>query len=68
MANGTINRSLAALKHAFVLAERAGKLATRPYIAMLEENNARQGFVSHSEFEALREALPDDLKDPVAFL
>jgi integrase len=67
-ANGTINRSLAALKHAFALAARAQKVASRPYIAMLEENNARQGFLSHSEFEALRDALPNDLKDPVAFL
>jgi integrase len=67
-ANGTINRSLAALKRAFVLAQRAGKVTGRPHIAMLEENNARSGFLSHAEFERLRHALPDDLKDPVAFL
>jgi integrase len=67
-ANSTINRSLAALKRAFVLAQRAGKVTGRPYIAMLEENNARQGFLSHAEFERLRDALPDDLKDPVSFL
>ncbi len=67
-ANSTINRSLAALKRAFTLASRAGKVGARPYIAMLDENNARSGFLSHPEFERLREALPDDLRDPVAFL
>jgi integrase len=67
-ANATINRSLAALKRAFRLAERAGKVAMRPYIPMLTENNARSGFLSHAEFMRLRAALAADLKDPVAFL
>lgn len=67
-ANATINRSLAALKRAFRLAERAGRVAARPYIPMLTENNARSGFLSHAEFVRLRDALPADLKDPVAFL
>jgi len=67
-ANSTINRSLAALKRAFTLAARAGRIAVRPYIGMLEEHNARQGFLSHTEFERLRDALPSDLRDPVAFL
>lgn len=35
---------------------------------MLEEHNARQGFVDHASFLALQDALPDHLKDPVAFL
>lgn len=67
-ANATINRELAALGRAFTLAVQAGRLSTRPYIPMLEENNARQGFVDHAEFLALRDALPDGLKDPVTFL
>lgn len=67
-ANATINRSLAALKRAFKLAEIAGKVARRPHISMLEENNARQGFVTPGEFQRLRDALPADLRDPVAFL
>jgi integrase len=67
-ANSTINRSLAALKRAFTLAARAGRVGTRPYIAMLEENNARSGFLNDAEFERLRDALPDDLRDPVEFL
>ena len=67
-ANATINRSLAALKRAFHLAERAGRVANRPYIPMLTENNARSGFLSHDEFLRLRGALPEDLRDPVGFL
>jgi integrase len=67
-ANATINRSLAALKRSFSLAERAGKVARRPYIELLEENNARQGFIINAEFIRLREALPADLRDPVEFL
>jgi integrase len=67
-ANATINRELAALKRMFSLAVQGGRLSTRPYIPMLEENNARQGFVDHSAFLSLLQALPDWLKDPVAFL
>jgi len=43
-ANGSINRELAALKRAFTLATRAGKLNSAPYIPLLEENNSRRGF------------------------
>jgi integrase len=67
-ANATINRELAALKRMLTLAVQAGRLSTRPYIPMLEENNARQGFIDHAAFLALREALPGWLKDPVGFL
>jgi len=35
---------------------------------MLEENNARQGFLDHGGFLALHRALPDWIKDPIAFL
>jgi integrase len=68
-ANATINRSLSALKRAFHLAEIAGKVASVPHIPMLsEDGNARQGFLSHHEFTRLRDALPEDLRDPIAFL
>jgi integrase len=67
-ANASINRELSALKRAFSLAIQAGNLFHRPYIPMLEENNARQGFLDHGGFLALRNELPDYLKDPVSFL
>jgi len=67
-ANGSVNRELAALKRAFTLATRAGKLGSTPYIPLLEENNSRRGFLDHGGFLALRAGLPDHLKDPVTFL
>lgn len=67
-ANASINRELAALKRMFTLAIQAGKLSSKPHIPMLEENNARQGFVDHGGFLALRVALPEYLKDPITFL
>ena len=66
--NASINRELAALKRMFSLAVQAGNLSAKPYIPTLEENNARQGFLDHGGFLALRNALPDYLKDPVMFL
>jgi integrase len=35
---------------------------------MLDEQNARQGFVDHDQFQPLREYLPEHLKDAVSFL
>jgi integrase len=67
-ANGTVNRELAALKRAFNLAVEAERISRRPHIAMLEENSARQGFLDHGGFLALRDALPEHLRDPVSFL
>ncbi len=66
--NASINRELAALRRMFSLAVQAGRLSIRPHIPMLEEHNARQGFVDHESFLALREAQPDSLKDSVTFL
>src|ERR1700691_1616320 len=67
-ANGSINRELAALKRAFTLATRAGKLGSAPYIPLLEENNSRRGFLDHGGFLALCDGLPAHLKDPATFL
>lgn len=66
--NSSINRELAALRRMFSLAVKEGRLSTSPYISMLDENNARQGFLHHANFLTLRNALPDYLKDPVMFL
>lgn len=68
VSNASINRELSALKRMFTLAIQGGKLSSKPYIPMLEENNARQGFLDHACFLGLREALPAYLKDPVTFL
>src|SRR5215831_13711875 len=68
ISNASINRELAALKRMFTLAIQAGKLSSKPYIPMLEENNARQGFLDHAGFIAISSHLPDHLKDPITFL
>jgi len=68
VANATINRELAALKRMFTLALQGERLSHRPCIPMLEEDNARQGFLDHGGFLALRDGLPDYPKDPVTFL
>jgi integrase len=66
--NGSINRELAALKRMFSLAVQASKLSSKPHIPLLEENNARQGFLDHGSFLALQAAIPVHLKDPITFL
>jgi len=68
-ANATINRELAALKRMLNLgAQQTPPLVDRvPHIPMLRENNVRKGFFEHSEFIALRDALPEYLKGFVTF-
>jgi hypothetical protein len=66
--NATINRELSALKRSFHLAIQAGRLAHAPHIALLEEHNARQGFLEPAAFTALREQLPPHLRDAISFL
>jgi integrase len=61
-ANGTINRSLAALKRMFKLAMKDGKLQAMPNISMLKEASPRKGFLEFGEFQKLRDNLPERLK------
>jgi integrase len=67
-ANGSVNRELSALKRMFKLAVESGRIRFAPHIPMLEENNARQGFVDHGVFLTLRDRLSEYLKDPITFL
>jgi integrase len=61
-AAATVNRELAALKRAFRLAKRAGRVVDLPYIPMLTENNTRKGFFGIGEFRGVITHLPDDLQ------
>ena len=67
-ANASINRELSALKRMFSLYIEAGKLSVKPHVPMLEEANARQGFLSHDDFLKLRAELPEYLRDGIEFL
>jgi integrase len=69
MSNASINRELAALKRMFHLGAQCTppKVNLIPYIPMLKESNVRKGFFEHSEYLALREALPEDLQPIVTF-
>jgi integrase len=61
----SINRELAIVKRAFALAMQSGRVYAKPHIPMLEEHNVRAGFFSPEQFEAVRRALPAELR-PVA--
>lgn len=65
--NGTINRELALLKHAFQLGMKhtPRKVTSVPYIPLLDEDNVRKAFFEHDQFLAVRRALPGCLQ-PVA--
>jgi site-specific recombinase XerD len=60
----TLNRELAALRHAFVLASRCTPpmVAAVPYIKLSKERNRRLGFFEWEQFVALRDRLPEYLK------
>lgn len=67
LANGTINRELAALKRMFQLASQQTPplVISTPHIPHLQENNVRQGFFTEDEFKVLRGVLPDYVKVPL---
>ena len=62
--DATINRELAIVRRGFALGAREEPPMVRkvPYIAKLEEDNARQGFIEQGQYEALLAALPQHLK------
>lgn len=68
-ANATINRELSAMKRMLNMGARQTppKVNRAPYIKMLEENNARKGFLENGQFLAIRNHLPDYLKGFVTF-
>jgi integrase len=67
--NATCNRELACLKRMLHLGARETppRVNRVPFIPMLKEDNVRTGFFEHHEFEALRDALPDELKGFLTF-
>jgi integrase len=66
LANGSINRSVSALRRMFNLALEDGTLREIPHFPMLKEAPPRQGFFERPQFEALSESLPEYLRLPLA--
>jgi integrase len=68
-ANATVNRELAALKRMLRLGAKhePPKVNRVPHIALLEENNVKEGFFEEIEFEELRTALPSCLRGFATF-
>jgi integrase len=66
LANGSINRSLAALKRMFNLARPDGRLREVPYIPMLKQAAPKSGIFERAEYSAMLAQLPDYMKVPFA--
>lgn len=64
-AAATINRELSALARAFRVAEKAGKVISRPEVSKLREHNRRKGFFEADEYRAIVENLPDELRPAI---
>lgn len=61
-AAASINKELAALHRAFVLAKRRGLVATVPAFQRIKENNARSGFFEYEDVVAVQRHLPAHMK------
>jgi len=55
------------LKQALNLARKQARLTRVPYIPMLREDNARQGFFEHADFESFVANLPEPINDIARF-
>lgn len=66
-APATIRNELNALKRAFRLAKRAGKVASMPEFPQLAAANVRTGFFEPDDFVAVLAELPDALRPVVEF-
>ncbi len=68
VSNATINRELEILKRVFSLAIKSGRIALKPHIALLRQDNVRKGFFEREAFESVRAHLPGHLQPFVLFL
>lgn len=66
-APATINRSTQLLNQAFNLGLLQKKVTSKPFIRKLPEQNARDGFFEHDEFERVVKNLPEYLQDYARF-
>jgi integrase len=64
LSNGSINRSISALRRMFYLAKEDEKIRDIPHFPMVKESRPRQGFFERDEYEKLLAALPHYLRLP----
>jgi integrase len=62
LSNGSINRSISALRRMFNLAREDGKLRDIPYFPTVKEARPRQGFFEKEQYEKLFAELPDYMR------
>ena len=67
VSNTEINRELQVLKRIFNLAIKSGRLAMRPHIPLLREDNVRKGFFEPHQCDAVLAHLPTHLQPIVRF-
>jgi len=67
-APATIRNELAALKRAFHLAVRAGRLVSMPTFPAIAVNNARTGFFEELQFRAVLRSLPRHIQPVAEFM
>jgi integrase len=66
-ARATVNLELAALRRAFNLAVEAGRLMVKPIIKTPDPGNARKGFVTERQYQAVHDQLPEHLRGVWSF-
>jgi integrase len=64
LSNGSINRSISALRRMFNLARHDGKVRDIPHFPLVKEAKPRQGFFERQQYEKLLAELPDYLRLP----
>jgi integrase len=67
-APATVKNELAALRRAFNLAVRAGRIPQRPAFPILDAHNRRKGFFEESDFRAVLAHLPQEVAAVAEFL
>ena len=66
-APASVDYELALLRRMFRLARKRGEIRDLPDFELLHVQNARRGFFERADFEALRAALPEDVRAVVTF-
>ena len=66
LSNGTVNRSVSALRRMFSLARKERRLRDVPYFPMLKESAPREGFLEIAGYETLSRTLPAYMRLPLA--